>query len=200
MLKRWRHAGPLSHWCRARSAPYGVQIVGVEPTFEPRVSTVPGLVSEGRFLDDSSAPEIVIGTRLSRNLKVGIGDELTVVGSGRDGSFAAAIVNVVGVFDSGMSEVDRSFAEVPLQFFQDTFAMGDAGHNIVVNASDLSAVAGIQQAAQALLPATEGLTLYHWNRTAAGPSSRRSRRISREPGSCMACWSFSWRSVFSTPN
>lgn len=147
---------------------YGVQIVGVEPTFEPRVSTVPGLVSEGRFLDDSSAPEIVIGTRLSRNLKVGIGEELTVVGSGRDGSFAAAIVNVVGIFDSGMTEVDRSFAEVPLQFFQDTFAMGDAGHNIVVNASDLSAVAGIQQAAQALLPATEGLTLYHWNELQPG--------------------------------
>ena len=35
---------------------YGVQIVGVEPTFEPRVSSVPVLGSEGRFLGDSSAP------------------------------------------------------------------------------------------------------------------------------------------------
>ena len=41
---------------------YGVQIVGVEPTFEPRVSSVPGLVREGRVLGDSSAPEIVIGS------------------------------------------------------------------------------------------------------------------------------------------
>ena len=142
---------------------YGIQIVGVEPTFEPRVSTVPGLVSEGRFLDDPAVPEIVIGTVLARNLKVRIGDELTVLGSGRDGSFAAAIVNVVGIFDSGMTDLDRSFAEMPLQFFQDTFAMEEAGHNIVINAPDLSAVAGIQAAAQALLPDTEGLTLYHWN-------------------------------------
>ena len=142
---------------------YGIQIVGVEPSFEPRVSTVPGLVNEGRFLEDPAAPEIVIGSVLARNLKAAVGDELTVLGSGRDGSFAAAIVDVVGIFDSGMTELDRSFAEVPLQFFQDTFAMEGAGHNIVINAPDLSAVAGIQERARAMLPDTEGLTLYDWN-------------------------------------
>ena len=40
---------------------YGVQILGVEPEFEPRISTLPGLIREGRFLDDINAPEIVIG-------------------------------------------------------------------------------------------------------------------------------------------
>lgn len=142
---------------------YGIQIVGVEPTFEPRVSTLPGLVAEGRFLDDPVAPEIVIGAVLARNLKARIGDEITLLGSGRDGSFAAAIVNVVGIFDSGITDLDRSFAEIPLQLFQDTFAMEGAGHNVVINAPDLSVVAGVQQQARALLPRTEGLILYDWN-------------------------------------
>ena len=33
---------------------YGIQIVGVEPASEPKVSSLPGLVKEGRFLKESS--------------------------------------------------------------------------------------------------------------------------------------------------
>ena len=40
---------------------YGLQILGVEPTFEPLVSTIPGLVKQGRYLQKDSGEEIVIG-------------------------------------------------------------------------------------------------------------------------------------------
>ena len=142
---------------------YGIQVVGVEPAFEPRVSTLPGLVAAGRFFEDPSAAEIVIGTVLARNLKVGVGDELTLLGSGRDGSFAATVVHVVGIFNSGMPDMDRAFAQMPLAFFQDTFAMDGAGHSIVINAPDLFAVAAVRHTAQALLPAGEGLVVQHWD-------------------------------------
>jgi len=67
---------------------YGLQILGVEPEFEPFVSTIPGLVKQGRYLNRDSYEEIVIGSVLARNLKVKIGDEVTFLGSGRDDSFA----------------------------------------------------------------------------------------------------------------
>ena len=86
---------------------------------------------------------------LARNLRVSVGDELTLLGSARDGSFAAAIVNVVGVFESGSDELDRALAETPLGFFQETFAMGDAGNSVVIRAPDQAAVpdAGARAAA-----------------------------------------------------
>ena len=87
-----------------------------------------GLVRDGRFLDDPSAPEIFIGSILARNLKVAVGDEITLLGSGRDGSFAAGIVTVAGIFESGLQDMDRSFAELPLAYFQDLFAMDGGGH------------------------------------------------------------------------
>ena len=87
---------------------FGVQVVGVEPDHEPAVSTLPGLLAEGRYLDDPDAAEIVIGSVMAKNLKVTVGDELTFLGSGRDGSFAAGVVVVVGVFDSGSMDMDRS--------------------------------------------------------------------------------------------
>ena len=85
---------------------YGIQVFGVDPQREFRVSTIPGLVREGRFPSDGSAQEIVIGKVLARNLRVSLGDELTLLGSGRDGSFAAAVAEVVGIFDSGIPDID----------------------------------------------------------------------------------------------
>ena len=89
----------------------GIQVVGVQPAYEPGVSTFPGLISQGRFLQDPGAAEIVIGSVLARNLKVKTGEELTLLGSGRDGSFAAGVVTVVGIFDSGSGDIDRGMAE-----------------------------------------------------------------------------------------
>ena len=142
---------------------YGLQVTGVDPEFESQVSSLPGLVKEGRFLGDMYASEIVIGTVLARNLQVEVGDELTFLGSGLDGSFAAAVVTLVGIFDSGVSDVDRGFAEVPLGFFQETFAMGTAGHAVVIMAPDLLRVGTVQSSAAALLPTGEDLVIHDWD-------------------------------------
>ena len=141
---------------------YGAQITGVEPARESLVSSLPGLVTEGGFLSDPMAEEIVIGSVLARNLRVGVGDELTFIGSGRDGSFAAAVVDVVGIFESGVPDMDRGFAQVPLGFFQDAFAMGDAGHAVVVMAPGLLQVGATQARVEALLPADADLVVHDW--------------------------------------
>ena len=57
---------------------FGIQVTGVQPGWEPLVSTIPGLVREGRFLDDPDAAEIVLGAVMARNLKVSVGDEVTL--------------------------------------------------------------------------------------------------------------------------
>jgi putative ABC transport system permease protein len=140
---------------------YGIGIYGVEPGYETRVSNIPGLVKDGEYLERSDAMEIVIGTMLARNLRVGVGDELTLLGSGLDGSFAAAVVTIVGVFDSGVKEIDRNIAEMPLAAFQDMFYMDGAGHQVVILASTLDEVPLLEQRVAATLP--DGLVVHDWN-------------------------------------
>jgi ABC-type lipoprotein release transport system permease subunit len=142
---------------------YGVAVFGVEPAFEASVSTIPGLISEGRFLNDGNAAEIVIGAALARNLRVAVGDELTLLGSGRDGSFAAAVVNIVGIFDSGLVDVDRSISEIPLGLFQDVFYMDGSGHHIVINSGSIDGVAELQGQVGARLPAGQELVVHDWD-------------------------------------
>ena len=142
---------------------YGVQVFGVDTEYEPRVSSIPGLVREGRFPSDRNAQEIVIGKVLARNLRVGPGDELTLLGSGRDGSFAAAVATVVGIFDSGVTDMDRSIAEIPLGFFDDTFYMDGASHSVVIQTPGLATVDEYKARIEALLPAGSDLVVHDWN-------------------------------------
>jgi len=142
---------------------YGIAVVGVEPDYEARVSTVPGLIEAGRYLQGWQAEEIVIGRPLARNLQVGLGDELTILGSGLDGSFAAAVVNVVGVFDSGMADFDRNIAEIPLGLFQDVYSMDGSGHQVVISAPTMDDVDALYAQVESLLPAGENLVLLDWD-------------------------------------
>ena len=142
---------------------YGVGVYGVEPGFEPRVSNIPGLVKQGRYLDDNNAMEIVIGAVLARNLRVEVGDELTLLGSGLDGSFAATIAQVIGIFESGVPDIDRSIAEMPLGAFQDVFYMEGAGHQVVLFADSLRGAPLLKERVEALLPGDEGLVVHDWD-------------------------------------
>ena len=113
---------------------YGSQVLGVEVEHEPEVSSIPKMVKQGNYLSSDDAQEVVIGAALARNLKIGLGDELTILGSGKDGSIAATILSVVGIFESGDSALDRFMVEIPIKTFQQLFNMGNSAHMIVVSA------------------------------------------------------------------
>jgi putative ABC transport system permease protein len=147
---------------------YGVAVVGVQPEFEPDVSTLPGLVSAGRYLEDDKAAEIIIGAALARNLKVDVGDELTLLGSGKDGSFAAAVVIIAGIFDSGIADFDRSITEIPLGLFDDVFYMNGSGHHVVFNNGGIGGVDALKPQIEAALPAGSELVVHDWDRLQPG--------------------------------
>jgi len=142
---------------------YGLQIFGVDAAHEPLVSTLPGLVKQGRYLKPGATAEIVIGAVLARNLKVVPGDELTFLGSGFDDSFAAGVVQIVGVFESGVADLDRSMAQVNLGYFQEAFAMRGHGHNIVIRAEHIDDVEQLMTQIQAIGMPGDKLALRHWD-------------------------------------
>jgi ABC-type lipoprotein release transport system permease subunit len=130
---------------------YGVVVTGINPQREAKVSRLKKLVRDGNFLSANDVNQAVVGRLLAKNLRVTIGDELTVLGQGRDGSIAATVVQVKGIFSSGIDEFDRSAIQIPLSTFQDVFSMDDAVHEIVVIAKSLSDVSKIKSKIQANL-------------------------------------------------
>ena len=147
---------------------YGLQILGVDARHEPLVSTLPGLIRRGRYLEPGAREEIVIGSVLARNLRIDIGDELSFLGSGFDDSFAAGVVRVVGIFESGNADLDRSVAQVNLAYFQDSFAMGGAGHSIIIRAAQIEDVDGLMARLEAELRDSATVVARDWNELQPG--------------------------------
>ncbi|MDA8961764.1 ABC transporter permease [Congregibacter sp.] len=147
---------------------FGIRVVGVQPSRESVVSSLPGLVKQGRYLKNGSAAEAVIGARLAENLKVTLGDELVLLGSGRDGSVAAAIPTIVGIIESGFPEVDQTLAQVPLAFFDDTFSMRSEAHSVVIRLDALNDLDRVAASIQTLLPHDESLALRPWEELQPG--------------------------------
>jgi ABC-type lipoprotein release transport system permease subunit len=169
-------AGPVLVAARAqgfalassRDRSYGVPVIGVQPEFEPKVSTLPHLVKQGRYLRDSNTPEVVLGSTLARNLKLRLGDELTLLGSGKDGSVAATVLPVVGFFESGNPDLDRRLVLMPLTVFQETYSMGDDAHLIVVSGPDYESIARTKAMVREVIADRPELTVLDWEALVPG--------------------------------
>lgn len=142
-----------AHTCRAnafslvssRERTYGAIVVGIDPVREAGVSTLKKLICQGSYLSEGDTDQALVGELLARNLKVGLGDELVVLGQGRDGSVAATVVKVKGIYRSGMDEFDRSSINIPLKYFQDIYAMRGAVHEVVALGKSLEYVPEIKR-------------------------------------------------------
>jgi putative ABC transport system permease protein len=147
---------------------YGAQVVGIEPDFEPKVSTIPHLVKKGRWLGGLHAQEAVLGSAIAQNLQIKVGDELTLLGSAMDGSVAATVVPVVGIFESGMRDLDRIAIEIPLGTFQDLFGMGTDAHAIVFLAPELKYLPFMHAEVARRLPPSPTLVVLDWEKLIPG--------------------------------
>ncbi|MCG8459156.1 MAG: FtsX-like permease family protein [Holophagales bacterium] len=143
----------------------GAQVIGAAPQTEPRVSTIPTDLVAGVYLERDD--QIVLGETLARNLQIAMGDAVTLMGVGRDGSLAADVLTVAGLFRSGMPDLDRQLAAISLDRFDETFAMDGFRHAVVIGDSSSSAD---RRAVERLLPAAaeQGLAVRDWTELQPG--------------------------------
>lgn len=155
----------------SKTRTYGAVVVGIDPEREARVSTITRILRKGRYLSADDTNQALVGELLAQNLRVRPGDELTILGQGRDGSIAATAVTVTGIYRSGQDEFDRSAIQVPLSFFQTVFTMGGAVHEVVAICTSLGTVAETKRAlAEKLstLDRTHSLVVLDWKELMPG--------------------------------
>jgi len=140
---------------------YGAAVIGVDPASEPSVSTLAATVRRGRYLNPSDQGAAILGDVLARDLKLSVGSRVTILGSAYDGSVAADALEVVGIFHSGMGDLDREMLQMPLARAQSTFGMGDRANIIAMAGPTL---AGVDDALPDLakLAARRGAVLADW--------------------------------------
>ncbi len=108
------YAGGLISSGQATSAG---MFMGIDPVRELTLSRVLDPLAEGR-LPEAGRNELVIGSEMARQLSVGLDDEIVVVAPGADGSMANDLYTLVGVFRSGLVELDLTFVVMPIDVLQ----------------------------------------------------------------------------------
>jgi ABC-type lipoprotein release transport system permease subunit len=124
----------------SRSRTYGTAVIGIDPAREAQLSTITDIIRAGRYLSVDDTNQALVGELLARNLQINLGDELSILGQGLDGSIAATVVTVAGIYRSGQDDFDRSSIQIPLSFFQSVFAMGNSVHAVVAICASLSVI------------------------------------------------------------
>ena len=126
-------------------------VTGIDPKQEPRVSNLKTIIRKGSYPGPQESGYALVGESFAKRLKIGLGDEIVILGQGREGAIAATVLKLKGIYRSGLDDFDRYSLHMSLKDFQDTFSMRGAVHKVVVNAGSLDAVPGIRRSIQGKL-------------------------------------------------
>ncbi|MYH57225.1 MAG: ABC transporter permease [Boseongicola sp. SB0675_bin_26] len=81
-------------------------IVGVDPKAEARISSIPGKIAEGRYLNSSDDDSVVLGLHMAERLKTGLGRRVILMSQNTEGGMSEQSFDVVGVYDADKATED----------------------------------------------------------------------------------------------
>lgn len=136
----------------------GGMVIGVDFSAERNYLDVYENVVAGKV--PAEPGQALIGSAMARNLGAQIGDELIVLGSGKQGAVAAAIFVIAGIVETGQVELDRSLVLAPFDELADALDLEDEAHMLVLMVDDLSELTATASSVADLLP--EALTVQTW--------------------------------------
>ena len=99
------------------SSPSGARparIMGIDPAAEVVFSVLDEKVIEGRYLQPNDRLSAYVGIDLLKGLDLRLGSKFVLTAQNAAGDIAGQLVRVVGVFRTGIPEVDRSLLHIPL--------------------------------------------------------------------------------------
>jgi len=140
---------------------FGVKILGVDVAAERKTVRFLKMIKQGRALAGSE--EAILGAALARNLGVAIGDEVVLLGTGKEGGVAAMAVKVVGIFESGVVELDRGMLWAPIASVQNAFGLGDEVHEFAVRTADLDRIPSVVSELRRRLQADDRISVRPWD-------------------------------------
>jgi len=106
-LKAALNTPAISGWATRLALPGVVQseykslpinILGVDPAAEAKISSIPGKIVEGRYLKNAQDDGVVIGRHLAKRLKTALGRRVILMSQKAGGGLAQQSFDVVGIY------------------------------------------------------------------------------------------------------
>lgn len=138
----------------SREGAFSVGIVGLDPEIESPHSAIAKNISAGRFLQRGDGDQIVIGQGLATAMGVEVGDRITLVGRATHEQMRQRTMTVVGIYDVGMSSVEKRTVYMSLEEAQTLYGLSGQLTEVIVLVQNIGQEPQVMRALQAL-PAIE---------------------------------------------
>ncbi|MGE3262086.1 MAG: ABC transporter permease [Bacteriovoracia bacterium] len=147
-----------------------IQLEGIEPEAEARVTNVKQNLAQGEYLvsdpnPDCESRQIYIGRKLSDLLKVQVGNKIVILAQAADGTLGNELFRVKGIYDSGSPDFDKSYAFAPLTCVAKVGAIQGI-HELAIRIPDIAKEFEIRDLLSKSVPA--GVKVTTWRESLPG--------------------------------
>jgi len=139
----------------SREGTLSVVITGVEPEQEAPVSMVAENVVQGRWLQRFDEDVLLIGAALAERLEVTIGDRVTLVGRATHQQMRRRTMTIIGIYDLGIPELEKSMVYVSLLEAQTLFDLRDQATEVAIYLEQVGQEPPVVETLQTALPGYE---------------------------------------------
>ncbi|HEY7088689.1 MAG TPA: ABC transporter permease [Tepidisphaeraceae bacterium] len=137
------------------SKTYAIQVVGVEPDDQVKVTTIGDKVTQGAFDRlKKTADGVVLGRGIAQTIGARIDDSITITSPTGGKSFA----KVVGIFDTGVTPVDYSRSYMMINSAQTLLGKKSIINEIVIRLDDYTQAREVAEQIEAI----SGYKTYSW--------------------------------------
>ncbi len=138
-----------------RGTALGVAITAIDPTIEAPLSLQAESIVQGRFLSPADHDAILIGQGLADRLQVGVGDSVSLLGRRKNETLRQHSMTVVGVYNLGMPDIEKSVVYIPLADAQMLYNLRGQATEAVVFLKQVGTEERLMRSLQAELPGYE---------------------------------------------
>jgi len=139
----------------SREGTMAVAITGIEPEQEAPVSLVAENVVQGRWLEGDDEDVLLIGQAMAERLEVTVGDRVTLVGRATHQQMRRRTMTIVGIYDLGIAEVEKSLVYVSLLEAQTLFDLRDQATEVAIYLEQVGQEPPVVETLQAALSGYE---------------------------------------------
>jgi ABC-type lipoprotein release transport system permease subunit len=143
----------------------GVQLLGVVPDQEQKITVLQTQMVEGSYLSGPMPKGVVLGDKLATTIGAAVGSEIVLLAPAADGSTGNDVFTVAGLFHTGLDAMDRDLVLMPLASLQELLRLPPGGIHevgIKLHEDDITAATTAAAALDARLSKTLPVQVQAW--------------------------------------
>ena len=131
----------------------GINLIGIEPSAEAKISGLPALIDTGRFLESDQDQGLIVGARLAERLETRLGKRVVIMSQDPENTIRERGIRIVGIYRAKLPELEEFNVYMARDTLQKLLHIEGRVSQLIVVGADYRNIEPLYQRLLQLLPA-----------------------------------------------